>query len=119
LFDHLQRLSLRFHGRRPTGDLVKRVAADCACVRELAVNVVLPLLASLVGLAAMFALMWRLDRTIALLAMLAAPLMGATIKIFARPMADRKYEQSVLEGSAMAMAEQTLTSLPIVQAFGR
>src|SRR5262249_19144273 len=31
VFAHLQRLSLRFHYRQPTGDLIKRVAVDCKC----------------------------------------------------------------------------------------
>lgn len=119
LFDHLQRLSLRFHGRQPAGDLVQRVTGDCTCVRELAINVALPLVTSLVSLAAMFGLMWKLDPVIALVAMLAAPLMGVLIKVFAGPMSNRRYEQSVLEGRMVGLAEQTLSSLPIVQAFGR
>jgi ATP-binding cassette subfamily B protein/subfamily B ATP-binding cassette protein MsbA len=119
LFNHLQRLSLRFHGRHPTGDLVQRVTSDCTCASELAIHVVIPLLTSLVSLVAMFTLMWRLDALLTVVAVLAAPLLAIVIKMLAGPMSDRRYEQSVLEGSLMGMAEQTLTALPIVQAFGR
>jgi len=119
LFSHLQGLSLRFHGRRPTGDLVKRVTSDSSCVRALVINVFVPLLTSLVSLVTMFAVMWRLDRSLSLVALAAAPLLGLLIRVFARPMQERMNEQLQLEGEMMSTAEQTLRALPIVQAFGR
>ncbi|PYR47493.1 MAG: ABC transporter ATP-binding protein [Acidobacteria bacterium] len=119
LFEHLQRLSLRFHGRRPAGDLVQRVVVDCGCVRELTVNVALPLITSLISLGVMFTLMWKLDSQIAIVGLLAAPMMGVAITAFGKTMADRRYEWSAAEGRAIAAAERTLTALPIMQAFGR
>ena len=119
LFDRLQRLSLRFHGRRRTGDLMQRVTSDSGCVRELVMSVVLPVVTSLVSLAMMFTVMWQLDRSLTLVALLAALPLGACIKVFARPMAQHTYEQKELQTDMMVLAEQTLTSLPIVQAFSR
>jgi ATP-binding cassette subfamily B protein/subfamily B ATP-binding cassette protein MsbA len=119
LFEHLQRLSLRFHGRQATGDLVRRVTTDSGCVRELVLGVYLPVLTSLVTLGIMFAVMWRLDRTLSLLALAVAPLLALLIKGFDRPMTERTYQHQQLEGEMMSLAEQTLTALPIVQAFGR
>jgi ATP-binding cassette subfamily B protein/subfamily B ATP-binding cassette protein MsbA len=105
--------------RRATGDLVKRVTVDAGAVRELVLSVMLPLLMALVTLTVMFAIMWRLDHGLALLAAGAAIPMGILIKAFARPMADRAYEQQELEGEMLALAEQTLTAIPVVQAFAR
>ena len=119
LFDHLQRLSLRFHGRRPTGDLVQRVTSDSACVRELVLNVGLPLVTSFLNLLAMFALVWKLDATVAVVVMLAAPALMALIPALSKPMADRRYEYAESEGRLLTTAERTLTALPIVQAFGQ
>jgi ATP-binding cassette subfamily B protein/subfamily B ATP-binding cassette protein MsbA len=119
LFDHIQRLSLRFHGKHSTGDLVQRVTSDCGCVRDLVLGVGIPLLTSLVTLVLMFIVMWQLDHWLALLALLVAIPMGVLIKILAGPMTERKYEESALKGEMMAAAEQTLTALPIVQAFNR
>ena len=87
LFDHLQRLSLRFHGRRPTGDLVQRVINDSGCVRELIVNVTLPLLTSLLSLCAMVTLVWTLDPGLSLVALVVVPLLAALIPFLTRPMA--------------------------------
>ncbi|MFC1719347.1 ABC transporter ATP-binding protein, partial [Candidatus Poribacteria bacterium] len=119
LFDHLQRLSLRFHGGQRTGDLIRRVTTDSSCIRELVIGILLPLLNSLVNLVMMFAIMWRLDRSLSLLALLVTPLLLVLTRIFERPMTERTYEYQQIEGERMAQAEQVLTALPLVQAFGR
>lgn len=119
LFDRLQRLSLRFHGRQMTGDLLRRVTHDTGCVKQLVLGVALPLLHSLASLGTLFAVMWHMDPPLAILAMMVAPPLGLLIKLFAKPMAERTYDQQQMEGQMMALAEQTLSSLPAVQAFGR
>ncbi len=119
LFDHMQRLSLRFHSRRQIGDLVRRVMGDTSCVRDLTIGVALPLLMSLTTLAVMFAVMWHLDPSLAMLSLLVAPVIALLIRWFNRPMTEHTYRYQQLEGQRMAVAEQTLTALPVVQAFGR
>jgi len=119
LFDHLQALSLRFHAQRPSGDLVRRVTNDSGCVRELVIGVLLPVVTSVITLGAMFAIMWRLDHSLTLVALAVAPLLVLLIRLFDRPMTERTYRHQELEGEIMSHAEQTLTAIPIVQAFGR
>jgi ATP-binding cassette subfamily B protein/subfamily B ATP-binding cassette protein MsbA len=119
LFDHLQRMSLRFHGRRPTGDLVKRVTTDTGCLRELVIDVVLPLFSALGSLIFMFTIMWRMDRELALVAVAVAPLLSFAMWRFAGPMQSRNYEQMEAQGDLMAHAERTLVALPVVRAFAR
>jgi ATP-binding cassette subfamily B protein/subfamily B ATP-binding cassette protein MsbA len=105
--------------RGASGDLVKRVTADTLCVKELVMSVVLPLGTSLVTLGVMLVVMWRLDRGLALLALGAAGPMGLLMWWFSKPMAERTYEQEEREGEMLALAEQTLTAIPVVQAFAR
>ncbi len=119
LFDHLQRLSLSFHGRRRTGDLIRRVTGDTGCVRDLILWVFLLALTSVVSLAAMFAIMWRLDRGLAVLSLCVAPPLGILIRAFSGRMSERSLRQQQMEGEVMAHAEQTLTALPVVQSFNR
>lgn len=119
LFDHLQRLSPRFHSRHKTGDLARRVINNSGCVRELVMGTLFPVITSLMTLTIMFTVMWQLDRSLSLLALLAAFPLGFLIKFFSRPMTERSYQQQELEGEMMSLAEQTLTALPVVQAFGR
>jgi ATP-binding cassette subfamily B protein/subfamily B ATP-binding cassette protein MsbA len=119
LFDHLQGLSLLFHSRQPTGDLVRRVTTDSSCIRDLMTGVFLPMLTALISLGTMFIVMWQLNPVMACIALLVAPLEGALIRIFDHPMTERTYQYQQLEGEMMALAEQTLTALPVVQAFSR
>ena len=119
LFEHLQRLSLSFHARHKSGDLIRRVTNDCTCVRELVLWVFLLAATSLISLVSMLAIMWSLDRQLAMVALLVIPPLGILIRAFAQPMAQLTYEQQQREGEMMALVEQTLTALPMVQAFAR
>jgi ATP-binding cassette subfamily B protein/subfamily B ATP-binding cassette protein MsbA len=119
LFDHLQRLSLRFHYQQSSGDLVRRVTNDSRCVRELAVGVIVPALTSLASLGFMFAVMWRLNALLAVISLLAALPVPVLIKRLSPRMTERTYVQQQFEGQVMALAEQTLSGLPVVQAFGQ
>jgi len=119
LFDRLQGLSLRYHARRATGDLVRRVTVDTGCIRELVAGVLLPVVTSTLALVAMLVVMWRLDPTVALLALGVAPVLVVLVRVFDRPMTERAHRYQELEGEIMSQAERTLTAMPVVQAFGR
>jgi ATP-binding cassette subfamily B protein len=117
VFERLQRLSLKFHHHRPTGDLVRRVTTDSRCVRDLVIDVCLPAQAAFVTLAAMAAVMLRLDWVLAVVALLAAPALLVAQRRFYAPIQQRLREQQDREGAMAAEAEQTLTAIPMVQAF--
>lgn len=119
LFDHLQRLSLQFHNQRQSGDLVRRVTTDSSCVRELVIGVFIPVLTSLSSLVIMFSVMWHLDPMLSAIALLAAVPMPFLIRLLAPRMSERTYVQQECEGNLMSLAEQTLSGLPVVQAFGQ
>jgi ATP-binding cassette, subfamily B, bacterial len=119
LFDRLQRLSLCFHYQQRKGDLVRRVTTDCRCVDELLMQAVLPLLTAGATLAMMLVVMWQLDRSVALVALLVALPLGLLIRLFSQRIMERTYDQQEIEGQLMALAEQNLTALPAIQAFGR
>lgn len=119
LFDRLQHLSLRFHNQQQAGDLVRRVMTDSICIQNLAIKVILPVLTALVSLVAMFAVMWQLDHLLSLLSLLVAPLIVLLIWVFNQPMIERTYQHQQFEGEIMALSEQTLIALPVIQAFGR
>jgi len=116
VFDHVQRLSLRFHGKRAVGDLALRITKNTTCVRDLILNVYLGALTSLASLIAMFAVMWQLDWMLSLVALSIAPLLGLIIRISTGPLEARSADEIRLQGEAAALAEQTLAALPMVQA---
>jgi ATP-binding cassette subfamily B protein/subfamily B ATP-binding cassette protein MsbA len=119
LFLHLQRLSLLFHTRRPVGDTIARVTGDPYGLQTLVNAALLPLLQSVVMLAAMFVVMWRLEPTLTALALGVVPLLGLAIRLLGKPMQERMRERRELEGRMISVVHQALTALPVVQAFTR
>jgi ATP-binding cassette, subfamily B, bacterial len=119
LFAKFQQLSLRFHSSKSVGDSIRRVTADCACVSTIVKDALLPVISAAVTLVVMFTIMWRMDRTLTLLAVAIAPYMLVVFRFFAKPMMDRSYEQQEAEGKIYEVVEQTFSAMPVVQAFCR
>ncbi len=119
LFTRLQQLSLHFHARKHVGDSVRRVTSDCGCVSVIVTEALLPVVSSVVSLVAMFCILWRIDRTLALLALAVVPFMFLVLMRYAGPMMDRSYEHEEVEGRIYDIVEQTFSSIMVVQAFAR
>ena len=119
LFGHLQRLSLRYHARKAVGDSIRRVTSDCGCVSKIVKDALMPVLSSITRLVTMFAIMWRMDAGLTLLSLTVVPYMLVVFHRYADAMEKRSYLQGEVEGQQAALVEQTLSSIPVVQAFGR
>jgi len=119
LFGRLQQLSLRFHARKSVGDNIRRVTADCTCVSIIVKDALLPLASSVISLVAMFAILWRIDAVLSLLAIAVVPYMALVFRFYARPMMERSYQQQEIEGGIYSIIEQAFSAIPAVQAFGR
>src|SRR5262245_13999810 len=119
LYGHLQRLSVRFHGRHPVGDTVRRVTTDCGCVSVIVKDALLPVLITVVSLGTMFTVLWQIDPLLTLLALAVVPGMIAVFRRYAGPMEERSYRYQEVEGQQYTIVEQTLSAIPVVQAFGR
>lgn len=118
-FARLQMLSLVYHRRAQKGDLVRRVTSDSNCLSTLVTGVWLPVVTSVLTLIVLFSIMWQLDHVLAVLAAVVAAPMAILMRYFAPRMAERAYEREEAAGQVWSVAEQTLTALPVVQAFGR
>lgn len=117
LFRHLQNLSLRFHGKSRGGDIVVRMVGDVGMVQEVAVTAVLPLLGSVLVLFGMFAVMFWLDPSLALIAVAVLPILafatlrrGRTIQSAAR----RTRKQ---EGALAATASESISAIKTIQSL--
>jgi ABC-type multidrug transport system fused ATPase/permease subunit len=71
VFAKLQQLSLHFHARKSVGDNIRRVTGDCACASIIVKDALLRS-SSIVSLAAMFCILWRIDAALALLSLAVA-----------------------------------------------
>ena len=76
LFRHIQRLSLAYHDTKGTADSMYRLQSDAQAIQSIAVNGVMPFLTSILTLGAMLYVIARLDSTLAVVAVLAMPLLS-------------------------------------------
>ncbi|MGI8757165.1 MAG: ABC transporter ATP-binding protein [Acidimicrobiales bacterium] len=119
LFAKLQRLSLAYHGRHPLGDLQQRASQDVFVAYFVVAQVVLPGVISLIALGGMFVIMARLDLGLALLALGVVPLLAGALALFAKPMGESTSRQYAVQGEVMALMEQSLSAVKVIQGFAR
>jgi ATP-binding cassette, subfamily B, bacterial len=118
LYAHLQRLSLGFHQRRHTGDLVTRVTGDVNAVGTIFSSSLGTLVSSGLTLIGMIVVGFVLDPLLALVAFATAPLLAVIAFRFRRRMRRLARRQRTMEGEIASMAAETLSSIQQVKALG-
>jgi ATP-binding cassette subfamily B protein len=119
LFDHIQRLSFTYHDQTATGELVQRCSSDVDALRRFfadqAIGTGRILLLFAVNLAALLMLNWKL----ALLSVVAVPLVVVTSIFFFRRVT-RAYESfQEQDGVLQTTLQENLTGVRVVKAFAR
>ncbi len=119
LFAHLQRLSLAHHRTQRTGEQLTKVAGDTNLLRDMFSEGALTLgrhgVTLLAMLAVMFWLNWQLAAVVALTL---PPLLGVIYALNRRVKATVR-EQRKHEGRMASRLNEVLSSIALVQAFGR
>jgi len=119
LFAHLQRLSLAFHHRSRSGELLTKVASDTNQLRDMfadwALNFAAQLLTLVTMLGVMFWLNWQLAAVVAATLL---PLMAVIYVLNKRVKASAR-DQRRFEGRMTSRLNEVLSSIALVQAFGR
>jgi ATP-binding cassette subfamily B protein len=119
LFRHLQGLSLSFFDRHSLGDMLARITDDVEEIEELMVSEVAAALTYLFQfvffVGALFYLEWRL----ALVSLFALPLFLLAARFFSRRIRGATREERRRIGSVSAVAEESLSSAALVQAYNR
>lgn len=119
LFAHLQRQSLLFHQKQPTGDLIYRVMGDAYAVQNLLMNGVFTTLTSAALLVGMLAVCLSLDPVLTIYAMCVIPFLFLAIKKVSRRIADLTTEAHMTESAAYSTAQRIFSSISLIQAFAR
>lgn len=119
LFSHLQKLSLSFHYRQQTGDLLFRVMADTYSIQGMVMNGMLPLLSSGLMLLGMLAVMLQIDVQLALVSVAVAPLLYLAIARITSRIHGQASESREAESELYARTETAIGAVKLVQAYGR
>jgi len=117
LFARLQRRSLLYHSRNPVGDVMSRITGDCWCVNQMVDALLFSPAHALLTSAIMVLLMARMDGSLTWLAVAAAPLMVGASFLVGKPLQMAAKLKREIESRIQAHIQQTLTGIPVVQAF--
>jgi ATP-binding cassette subfamily B protein len=118
LYRHVQRLSLRFHARSRTGDLITRLTGDVGRLQEVAVTAALPLVANTATLAGMVGVMFVVNAELALVSMIVLPLLSPTFARRSGRIRTAARRQRKREGAMASVAAESLNAIKVVQALG-
>ncbi|MET0764722.1 MAG: ABC transporter transmembrane domain-containing protein [Blastococcus sp.] len=119
LFDHLQRLSLAFHLRRSTGDVLTRITGDVKAMEDFVEDSVADLVGSVFVLAATLAYLFRQSWQVGLLAIAIVPLLMVVSTVFARRIKSASKQLRGSEGELASTAQEMLSTISLVQLYGR
>ena len=119
LYAHLQRLSLKFHDTRRSADSSFRVAYDSQAVQTIFNKGFTGILGSVITLIGTFIIMVRLDWQLALLSLAIVPLLLLAIYFFAHRIRRESTLIQEHESAVLAQAQEGLSSIRMVHAFGR
>ncbi len=117
LYRHLQSLSMSFHTKARSGDLLIRVIGDIKLLRDVVVTAMLPLLGSILLLISMFAVMFWMNWRLTLLAAVVFPLFAISSVRIGRKIHDAARKQRQREGAMAATAAEAISAVHVVQSL--
>src|SRR6266567_7605992 len=118
VFHRLQRLSLLFHSRRTVGGFLSCLTGDTWCVYSVTSTLLISPMQHTLTLLAVGSVAWRMDPSLAALTLLIAPALGGSSIFFGRRLKRRNRLNREAQSRLLSFVHQTLTVIPIVQAFG-
>ena len=119
LHAHLQRLSLAFHDQRRTGDMLTRVTSDVTALEDFVVKSVSDLAGSVLVLVGTLAFLFYQSWMVALIALLVVPPLAIISNHYSQRIKSASKRQRAREGDFASAAQEMLTSIRVIQTYGR
>ena len=118
IFAHMQKLGFSVYDKNRTGLLMSRVTTDLFDITELAHHGPEDLFISLVTLTGSFIILWRIQKTLALVLMIAVPLIVIFVATRRRNMMKVSREVKRRTAGINAEIESSISGIRVAKAFG-
>ena len=118
LYDHLQRLSLAFHDTQKKGNLVTRVTGDVNSVGQLFSESLGEIVSAVLLLVGMAIVSFIVDPILALATLCVTPFLFVVTSKYKGRLKDLARRQRREEGEIASLADETLSAMQVVKAFG-
>jgi ATP-binding cassette, subfamily B, bacterial len=119
LLNHVQRLPLVFHDHYGATDSVYRIQHDAPSLQYVMIQGMVPLVTSLFTLAGMITVTAKMDRGLALVALLITPILFLLSLGCSRVVRKRSQTIKGLDSSAMSVIQEVIGSIRAIKAFGQ
>ena len=119
LFAHLQSLSLSFHTKAHSGDLLTKIAGDTNTLKDLFADSLLKFTSQALTVLGMLVILFTVDWRIGAIALATMPLLGYSLFHVYRKTKISVKTQKKQEGQVASRMGEVLSAVPLVQAFAR
>ncbi|BBB47661.1 ABC transporter ATP-binding protein [Pelolinea submarina] len=119
LYEHVQRLSLRFYENTQTGDLMSQMVNDTDLLENLIAHAIPDLTANVLTLVGVLAILFSINAPLALLSMIPVPLIILTMQGFNKFVNPAFRERQRKLGELNAVLNDNLSGVREIQAFSR
>jgi ATP-binding cassette, subfamily B, bacterial len=117
LFDHLQHLSLSWHGQQKTGDLVQRLVGNVADIEKLVTDGLVEMLSSILTLVGMVLVLVLVNWQFTLLAILIMPALFVVVLVYTRSIKAAARRAAKAAGRVAEVAAEDIAAITEVKAF--
>jgi ATP-binding cassette subfamily B protein len=117
LYSHIQRLSLDYHDRKYTGDLISRLTSDMDSIQSFIASGLLGALTNSLTLVGMIIIMSYLNWQFTLIALSVAPVLFVVVFHYTRSIKTASREVRKKEGEMVSVIQEVLSAIRVVKAF--
>jgi ATP-binding cassette, subfamily B, bacterial len=118
LFEHAQKLSLTFHDRRQTGQLMSQINNQAAAVGNI-VMAFPPIIESFLTLSGMLVIALFIDWQVTLAALCVVPLLYLSFGLYGTRIVPRLQRVQRLEWRSLSIVHEAMSMLRVIVSFGR
>jgi ATP-binding cassette subfamily B protein len=119
LFEHLQRLSLDWHGKQKKGDLVQRITGNITDIEKLVTDGLVDLLAGVLTLGGIIGVMLFLSRAYTVIALTIVPALFIITLGYTKSIKAATKRASKATGQVSDVATEDINALTVIKVFTR
>jgi subfamily B ATP-binding cassette protein MsbA len=119
LYNHIQRLSLSYHDKSQTGDLISRVTNDIDTIQGFITSTLTDVILDILTLTSMIAVMTYIDWRFTLIALWVAPFMMVFVYSYSHRIKKASRAVRKKESEIVSQTQEVFSSIRVVKAFAQ
>ncbi len=119
LFGHIQHLSYAWHTAHSTGDMIQRCTSDVDVIRGFVCNQLVEVVRIVFLILFYLCIMFTMNLRLSIIAAIFIPIVGISSGVFHKKISSRFKVADEAEGELTTCAQENLTGVRVVRAFGR